>query len=95
MGLRKHELSAGWEAKVYEWFSEHGLDEYTENRDDRGGWARREAIEQALAKLGLPAAYLTRTSRGTRWVGDEPDRPSDPDDANVSGLNDQPEGTKK
>jgi hypothetical protein len=30
-------LPDGWEAEVYSWFSDHGLDEFNENRDDRGG----------------------------------------------------------
>lgn len=46
-------LPEGWEAEVYGWFSDNGHDEFTENRDDRGGWAPREKIIEALAALGL------------------------------------------
>jgi hypothetical protein len=47
-------LPAGWESEVYRWFSDHGHDRYTENRDDEGGHAPREAIITALQDLGLP-----------------------------------------
>jgi hypothetical protein len=46
-------LPEGWEAEVYGWFSNNGLDRFTENRDDRGGWAPREKIIEALAALSL------------------------------------------
>lgn len=46
-------LPEGWEADVYRWFSENGHDEHTENRDDQGGWAPREALIDALKALGL------------------------------------------
>ena len=46
-------LPEGWEAEVYSWFTDHGLDEFIENRDDRGGWAPREKIVEALQALGL------------------------------------------
>jgi hypothetical protein len=49
----RDELPEGWEAEVYQWFSDHGQDRYTENRDDQGGWATREAITDALQDLGL------------------------------------------
>jgi hypothetical protein len=50
---REENLPEGWEAEVYSWFSDHGMGEYTENRDDRGGWAPREKIVDALQALGL------------------------------------------
>ena len=46
------ELPEGWEAEVYSWFSDHSHDQFTENRDDQGGWAR-EIITDALQELGL------------------------------------------
>lgn len=50
---RKDELPQGWESEVYAWFCDHGQDRYTENRDDQGGYAPREAILAALHDLGL------------------------------------------
>jgi hypothetical protein len=47
------DLPEGWEAEVYSWFSDNGQDRYTENRDDQGGWAAKEAIIEALQELGL------------------------------------------
>jgi len=38
---------------VYSWFSDHGQDCFIENRDDRGGYAPREKIIEALQNLGL------------------------------------------
>jgi hypothetical protein len=49
----KDNLPDGWEDEVYSWFSDHGKDRYIENRDDRGGYAPREAITEALQDLGL------------------------------------------
>ncbi len=49
----RDELPEGWEAQVYSWFSDHGHDEFTENRDDQGGWAPKEKIVEALEALGL------------------------------------------
>jgi hypothetical protein len=49
----KGELTERWEGEVYGWFSDHGHDDYTESRDDRGGWAPRKAITEALTDLGL------------------------------------------
>jgi hypothetical protein len=46
-------LPTGWEAEVYRWFSDHGLDQFTENRDDQGGWAPQDQIMVALESLGL------------------------------------------
>jgi hypothetical protein len=46
-------LPEGWESEVYSWFSDHCLDEFIENRDDRGGWAPRERIVEALQAIGL------------------------------------------
>ena len=50
---REKDLPEGWEAEVYSWFSDNCLDECIENRDDRGGWAPREKIVEALQALGL------------------------------------------
>jgi hypothetical protein len=50
---RHNNLPNGWEAEVYSWFSDHGLDRYIESRDDQGGWADEEAILEALRDLGL------------------------------------------
>lgn len=49
----KDSLPDGWEGEVYRWFSDHGQDRYTENRDDEGGWAPREKIIEVLQDLGL------------------------------------------
>jgi hypothetical protein len=49
----KDDLPDDWQEEVYSYFSDNGLDEYTENRDDRGGWAPREKIVEALKALGL------------------------------------------
>jgi hypothetical protein len=49
----RDELPAGWDAEVYSSFSDHGHDSFIENRDDRGGWAPREKIVEALQDLGL------------------------------------------
>ncbi len=49
----RDELPEGWEAQVYSYFSDNGHEEFIENRDDRGGWAPRAKIVEALAALGL------------------------------------------
>jgi hypothetical protein len=49
----RDELPEGWEAEVYSWFSDNGHDEFIENTDDRGGWASREKIIEALQSLAL------------------------------------------
>lgn len=49
----RDELPEGWEGQVYSWFSDHGHDQFIENRDDQGGWAPKEKIVEALAALGL------------------------------------------
>lgn len=49
----RDELREGWEAQVYSWFSDNGMDRFIENRDDRGGWAPREKLIEALEALGL------------------------------------------
>jgi len=49
----RDQLPEGWEGKVFSWFSDNGLDRFTENRDDRGGWAPKEEIVKALEALGL------------------------------------------
>jgi hypothetical protein len=46
------ELPEGWEAEVYSWFSDNH-DEFTENRDDQGGWAPKDEILKALDALGF------------------------------------------
>ena len=53
------ELSDGWEGEVYDWFSNHGHDNFTENLDDRGGWAPREVIINALRHLGRLPTTVT------------------------------------
>jgi len=53
-------LPARWDVDVYSWFSDNGLDRYTENRDDRGGWAPREKITEALVALGLMPSVVVR-----------------------------------
>lgn len=55
----KDDLPDGWAGEVYSWFSDHGQDRYIENRDDRGGWAPREKLIEALQDLGLlPTAVV-------------------------------------
>lgn len=54
----RDQLPEGWEAEVYSWFSDHGRDEFIENRDDQGGWAPKEKIREALAGLGLLSSAL-------------------------------------
>jgi hypothetical protein len=49
----RDELPEGWEAEVYSWFSDHGHDQFIENRDDQGGWAPQEKLVEALEALGL------------------------------------------
>ena len=50
---QRDELPEVWADEVYDWFEEHGHQEHVESRDDRGGWAPREAITAALTDLGL------------------------------------------
>ena len=50
---QKDELPEGWAGEVHSWFEEHGHKEYVENCDDRGGYAPREALMEALTDLGL------------------------------------------
>ena len=53
------QLPEGWASEVYSWFSDNGHDQYTENRDDGGGYAPQEAIVEALSDLGmLPTLIL-------------------------------------
>jgi hypothetical protein len=54
-------LSDRWEAQVYSWFNDHGEDRFTDNRDDEGGWAPREAILRALRGLGLVARTASQS----------------------------------
>jgi hypothetical protein len=49
----KDELPDDWQEEVYSYFSDNGMDKYTEDRDDQGGWAPREEIVEALKALGL------------------------------------------
>jgi hypothetical protein len=49
----RNELPEGWEAEVYSWFCDNGMDQFTENLDDRGGWAPRQKIIEALQAIGL------------------------------------------
>jgi len=53
MWSMRKELPHGWEGEVYSWFSDHGQDRHTENKDDQGGYAPRVAIVEALQDLGL------------------------------------------
>ena len=58
---REKDLPEGWEAEVYSYFSDNCMDEFTENKDDRGGWAPREKIVEALQALGLlPTVVVER-----------------------------------
>jgi hypothetical protein len=56
MGDLRNRLPQGWAGDVYSWFSDHGHDRYTQNVDDRGGWAPREQIVAALHDLGMLGA---------------------------------------
>lgn len=49
----KGQLPDGWEAEVYSWFHDNGLELCTENRDDQGGYADKEQLLEALEDLGL------------------------------------------
>ena len=53
MWEQRDALPEGWEAEVHSWFRGNDQDSHTENRDDQGGWAPREAITEALTDLGL------------------------------------------
>ena len=53
MWQQNGELPEGWAGEVYEWFEKHSNQEYVESRDDRGGYAPREAITEALTDLGM------------------------------------------
>ncbi len=58
---RETDLPDGWESEVYSWFSDNGLDQFTENKDDQGGFAPREKIVEALQALGLmPTVVVER-----------------------------------
>lgn len=46
-------LPKGWEAEVYNHFSETNQDDCIQSKDDQGGWASRDKILQALESLGL------------------------------------------
>jgi hypothetical protein len=65
MWRERKELPEGWEGEVYNFFSNNGMDEYTENRDDRGGWAPKERIVEALQALGLmPTVIVDGANNG-------------------------------
>jgi hypothetical protein len=49
----RDQLPEGWEGEVYNWFSDNGFQEHTENRDDQGGWAPKQKLVEALQGLGL------------------------------------------
>lgn len=53
MSRLKDDLPDGWAGEVYSWFSDHGQDRCIENRDDRGDYAPRDKIIEALQDLGL------------------------------------------
>ena len=58
---REKDLPEGWDSEVYGWFSDHCLDQFTENKDDQGGFAPREKIVEALQALGLmPTVVVER-----------------------------------
>jgi hypothetical protein len=63
----KGDLPDDWQEEVYSYFSDNGLDEYTQNLDDRGGWAPREKIVEALKALGLLPTVVIENG----VVGDE------------------------
>ena len=50
---REKDLPEGWESEVYSYFSDNGMDEFTENKDDQGGFAPRSKLLEALKALGL------------------------------------------
>ena len=50
---REKDLPEGWESEVYSYFADNCMDEFVENKDDRGGFAPREKIVEALQALGL------------------------------------------
>ena len=58
---REKDSSEGWESEVYSYFSDNCMDEFIENRDDRGGWAPREKIVEALQALGLLPTVVIET----------------------------------
>ena len=58
---REKNLPESWESEVYSYFSDNCMDEYIENRDDRGGWAPREKIVGALQALGLLPTVVIET----------------------------------
>ena len=53
IGHHRSDLPDGWESEVYRHFSDSNQYRYTENRDDQGGWASREALVEALVEMGL------------------------------------------
>lgn len=55
------ELPEGWEGEVYSWFCDNGKHRFIENRDDRGGWASREEIVEALQSLGLMPTHIVES----------------------------------
>jgi hypothetical protein len=53
IGHYRSDLPDGWESDVYRHFSDTNQYRYTENRDDQGGWAPREALVEALIEMGF------------------------------------------
>lgn len=58
MWRARKDLPEGWESEVFGWFNDNGLDQFTESRDDQGGWADRQNIIEALQDLGLLPALI-------------------------------------
>jgi len=61
LGPLQTPLPDGWERQVRDWFDAHGQERFTEDHDDRGGWAPREAIVLALQELGLLPTAIVAT----------------------------------
>lgn len=66
MWQMKGELPDTWQEQVYAWFSENSLDRYTENTDDRGAWAPKEKIIEALQALGLLPSLVVENERNKK-----------------------------
>ena len=54
----REQLPEGWESEVYSWFSDNGMERFTENKDDQGGFSPRKNIIEALQDLGLLPAVV-------------------------------------
>jgi hypothetical protein len=57
----KDDLPEGWEGEVYGWFDQNGKSQFTENRDDQGGYAPEEEIIKALKDLGLMPTVVVKS----------------------------------